>query len=213
MVRDMRHAIATVTIEARPSVIDVIELSVQPALDKTASQPATGADWRLPAVAYAAFFTEAERNEIGAFDDLPAHERVRWESVAAHIARTVVSPLDEDLTQWRAEQQTRLAERVRASPYSRELGRAMSRTTTIQRGIETLRALMEQSRSSAATARSHSRRLARSTQALDPALWRDSPCDGAGASPAAGATPAPSPFPSPVRPGGNAPDGAGLERR
>lgn len=209
MVRDMRQTIPTVFIEARPSVINVIELSVLPAPDDTASQPARETDWRLPAVAYAAFFTEAERNEIGAFGDLPAHERVRWESVAAHIARTVVSPLDEDLTQWRAEQQARLAERVRESPYLRELGRAMGRTTTIRRGIETLRTLMEQSRSSAATARSHSRRLARSAWALDPALWRDIPLDGA-AGPADGVPPSVSPVP--VRPGGNALDGAGLER-
>lgn len=131
--------------------------------------------WSLPSVAYAAFFTEAEREEIGSFEELPAHERARWQSVAAHIARTVVSPIDEDLEQWRAEQQARLAEQVRQAPYSRELWRAMTRTTDLQKRVETLRTLLEQSRASAVTARSHSRRLASSAEALEHALWWNHP--------------------------------------
>ncbi len=130
-------------------------------------------DWSLPAVAYAAFFTESERDEIGRFDELPAPERARWESVAAHIARTVASPVDEDLEAWRAEQQTVLAERVRDAPYSRELWRAMTRTTDMQRKIAALRDLLIASKASIATARSHSRRLATSARALDRPGWWD----------------------------------------
>lgn len=132
----------------------------------------------LPAVAYAAFFTESERDEIGTFDELPAPERARWESVAAHIARTVVSPVDEDLEAWRAEQRTVLAERVRDAPYSRELWRAMTRTTDMQKQTAALRDLLIASKASIATARSHSRRLATSAQALDRPIWWDDPTAG-----------------------------------
>jgi len=135
-------------------------------------------DWSLPAVAYAAFFTESERDEIGTFEELPAPERARLESVAAHIARTVISPVDEDLEAWRAEQRTVLAERVRDALYSRELWRAMTRTTDMQKQIAALRDLLIASKASIATARSHSRRLATSAQALDRPIWWNDPTAG-----------------------------------
>lgn len=137
-------------------------------------------DWSLPAVAYAAFFTESERNEIGTFDELPAPERARWESVAAHIARTVVSPVDEDLEAWRAEQRTVLAERVRDAPYSRELWRAMTRTTDMQKQIAALRDLLIASRASIATAPARSGRHATSVQTLE--QTRRAPARSGGAS-------------------------------
>ncbi len=130
-------------------------------------------DSSLASAAYAAFFTEAERDEIGTFGELPAHERARWTSVAAHISRTVAPPSDEDLAQWRAEQQTILAGQVGPTPYAPELWRAMMRTSDLQNRVETLRVLLEQSRASAATARSHSRRLASSAHALEHPMWWD----------------------------------------
>lgn len=135
-------------------------------------------DLHLPAIAYAAFFTEAEREEIGTFDELPAPERARWESVAAHIARTVVPPVDEDIERWRAEQRAELARQVRDAPYTRDVWRATMRTANMQHQVEVLRALLVQSRESAAKARSHSRRLATTTRALDVTLWlEEDPAD------------------------------------
>lgn len=131
----------------------------------------TPADLSLAAIAYAAFFTEAERDEIGDFDELPAPEQARWQSVAAHIARTVVSPVDEDLGEWRAEQEAVLAEQVRVAPYSRELWRAITRTTSMQQQIASLKDLLIASRACIATACSHSQRLAHSAQALDNPIW------------------------------------------
>ncbi len=158
-------------------------------LDQSASSPRRNArlvhrieplseiptDQSLAAIAYASFFTEAEQEEIGTFDELPAPERARWQSVAAHIARTVVSPVDEDIEAWRAEQRTVLAEQVREAPYSRELWRAMTRTTDMQQQIASLRDLLVASRASIATARSHSQRLATSTQALEYPIWSVQP--------------------------------------
>jgi len=135
-------------------------------------------DWSLAAVAYAAFFTESERDEIGTFDELPAPERARWESVAAHIARTVVSPIDADLAASRAEQRTELAEQVRDAPYSRDLWRAMTRTTDMQQRIAAPRDLLIASKASIAMVHSHSRRLATSAQALDRPIWWDDPTAG-----------------------------------
>ena len=133
------------------------------------------ADQSLAAIAYAAFFTEAEREEIGTFAELPAPEQARWQSVAAHIARTVVSPVDEDIEEWRAEQRTVLAEQVREAPYSRELWRAMTRTTDMQNQIASLRDLLLASKVCIATARSHSQRLATSAQALEHPIWSADP--------------------------------------
>lgn len=150
--------------------------TVRPMVTQHAVVPELGVPHHpsLAAVAYAAFFTEAEREEIGTFDELPVPERARWESVAAHIARTVVSPIDEDIDRWRAEQRADLARRVRDAPYTRDVWRATMRATDLQHGIKTLRELLDQSRASAATARSHSRRLAMTTEAMKAALWPDS---------------------------------------
>lgn len=132
-------------------------------------------DQSLAAIAYAAFFTEAERDEIGTFEELPATERARWQSVAAHIARTVVSPVDEDIEAWRAEQRAELAEQVREAPYSREVWRAMTRTTDMQQQIAALRDLLLASKACIAIARSHSQRLATSAQSLEHPIWSADP--------------------------------------
>ena len=127
----------------------------------------------LAAVAYAAFFTETEREEIGAFDDLPAPERARWHSVAAHVAQTVVSPVDEDIERWRTEQREDLAQQVRDAPYTRDVWRATLRTTNLQQHVGTLQSLLRQSQESAARTRSQSQRLATTTQAMRVALGPD----------------------------------------
>ncbi|CAA9541269.1 MAG: hypothetical protein AVDCRST_MAG33-32 [uncultured Thermomicrobiales bacterium] len=127
----------------------------------------------LAAIAYAAFFTEAEREEIGTFDDLPDPERARWESVAAHVARTVVPPVDQDIEQWRAEQRKELARQVKDAPYTRDVWRATMRATDLQHGLETLRTLLVQSRESAARARSYSQRLATTTRAMQVVVGTD----------------------------------------
>lgn len=68
-----------------------------------------------------------------------------------------------------------LAEQVRVAPYSRELWRAMTRTTNMQQQIASLKDLLIASRACIATARSHSQRLASSAQALDYPIWLADP--------------------------------------
>lgn len=84
-------------------------------------------------------------------------------------------PVDENIEEWREEQQKMLAEQVRVAPYSRELWRAMTRTTNMQQQIASLKDLLIASRACIATARSHSQRLASSAQALDHPIWSAAP--------------------------------------
>lgn len=172
-VRDMRRSIGRVIVHIRLAKMRVLNFPARLESDAPRGKPDRVDDSSLASAAYAAFFTEAERDEIGTFGELSAHERARWASVAAHISRTVASPIDEDLAQWRAEQQTILAEQVGRTLYSPDLWRAMMRTTDLQNRVETLRVLLEQSRASAAMARSHSRWLASSAQALEHPMWSD----------------------------------------